>query len=288
MSTAGIQITRRTIDLNRVIADRNAALLRLIPRAILRYLRRIVHQEELNEGLFGLREARDLDFISGALDVLGVTATINGDERFPRNGRIIVVSNHPLGGLDGMVLINTIGRRYGQVLVPANDLLLNLPNIRKLLVPVNKHGSNRGNLSLIEECFAGGAPILHFPAGLCSRRRGGRVRDLGWQKSFIVRARRHDRAIIPVHFSGENSRFFYRLANLRRWSGIKANLEMVYLVDEMFKQRGAALSATIGRPISSSTFDRRLDDWSWARSVRRHVYRLGEDPDAIFEDEAVA
>ena len=277
-----IVITEKTIDLKGVIAGKNPALLHILPRGLIRYMRRIVHEKELNEGLYRLKDVSGLDFVDGALQVLDAEIDLTGAEKFPDRSKVIVVSNHPLGGLDGLALIQAIGRRYGSVKVPANDLILSLPNVRDLLVPVNKHGSNRDNLRILEETFAGDAPILHFPAGLCSRKRGGIIRDLPWQKSFIVRARRYRREIVPVYFDGQNSRFFYGLANLRKRLGIRANLEMVYLVDEMFKQRGAALRAVVGSPISWQTFDKRLNDWRWAQQVKHHVYTLANDPESRF------
>ena len=277
-----IKVTKRTIDLEGIISDRNPTLLRLIPKPLIRYLKRIIHEKEMNAGLYRLWETTDLEFIDGAMNVLEVEAEVIAKENLPESSRVLAVANHPLGGLDGLAVIHVLGRRYGDVRVPVNDLIMNLPNIRSLFVPINKHGSNRGNLPLLEEAFSGEEAILHFPAGLCSRRRGGKIRDLAWQKSFIVRARRYRRDVLPIYFEGRNSTFFYTLANLRRWLGIRANIEMVYLVDEMFKQRGRTLRMTVGKPIPWQTFDSRFGDWDWAARVKHHVYGLARQPYAEF------
>ena len=270
------------IDVKTVIRRKNPALEQIIPSTLVRYLERIIHQAELNAGLRRLEDTRDLDFLAGALHELRVATEVRGEEFLPTESRIIAVSNHPLGGLDGIALIDLLGKNYGEIRVPVNDLLLNLPNIESLFVPVNKHGTNRDYFAKIEAAFAGDASVLHFPAGLCSRRRGGTIRDLRWQKSFIVRARRHRRDVVPIHFGGRNSGFFYGLANLRRWLGLRLNIEMLYLVDEMFKQRNNTFTITVGKPISWRTFDGRLDDWRWAQQVKRHVYSLSDNEDASF------
>lgn len=264
------------------MAGKNPALAALLPQPVIRWLRRIIHEAELNEGLYQLRAISDLEFIERALGVLEIRADVTGLENLPDHGRVIAVSNHPLGGLDGMVLISILGRRYGDLRVPINDLVLNLPNLKRLFVPVNKHGTNRPNFPLLEAAFSSDVPVLHFPAGLCSRRRNGRIRDLRWEKSFIVRARRYHRSVVPIFFDGRNSTFFYALANLRRRLGIRANIEMVFLVNEMFKQRGASLWARIGTPIPPTAFHSGLTSWQWAQLVRRHVYTLSEDPAARF------
>lgn len=271
-----------TIDLRRVIGRKNPSLLAVVPRAVIRHLERIVHVDELNEVLHLLRDRYGLDFARGALDYLGARVVARGADRLRLARRPIVVANHPLGGLDGLALLVTVGEQTGDVVLPANDLLMNLENLTPVLVPVNKHGSNRDNRELFERAFSGGPAVVHFPAGLCSRKKGGTVRDLDWQKSFIRRARTNARDVVPVHIEGSNSRFFYNLARLRRWSGIGFNVEMVYLVDEMFKQRGRELTLTFGEPIRFETFDRRRSDWEWARAVKRHVYRLADSPDRVF------
>lgn len=270
------------IDIEQVIASKSERFLKIVPRVLIRYLRRIIHQDELNVGLTTLAETRDLDFFDGALELLGVSATVRGEERLPDNGRCICVSNHPLGGLDGMLLAAFLGKRYAGIKIPANDLLLNLPTIERLFIAVNKHGSNRENRAALEAAYAGDETLLHFPAGLCSRRTGARIKDVVWQKSFIRRARRYRRDIVPIHFAGHNSSFFYGLANLRKRLGIGFNIEMLYLVDEMFKQRGRDFEITVGHPISWRVFDKRLDDWAWARQLRRHIYRLEEHPSERF------
>jgi len=270
------------IDLRRVIADKNPALLGVLPGFAIRYVERIAHVRELNRAFREMEGRTGLDFISGSLGALGVKVVSRGDDRLLTARKALVVANHPLGGIDGLALVQAVGKRLGEIHVPANDLLMSVPQLQGLFVPVNKHGSNAGNFNRFEHAFASDTAMVHFPAGLCSRQRAGRIRDLQWQKSFIVRARRHERDIVPVHIDGHNSRFFYNLARLRRWSGIKFNFEMIYLVDEMFKQRGRTLTLTFGEPIPWESLDRSLTDWEWARRLRHHVYRLAGDPGVQF------
>jgi putative hemolysin len=121
--------------------------------------------------------------------------------------------------------------------------------------------------------------LILFPAGLCSRKKKGKIEDLEWKKHFITKAVKHKRDIVPVHFTGRNSNFFYNLANLRVMLGIKSNIEMVYLANEMFKQKNKKIIVRFGEPISYKMFDKTLPPQAWALKVKKIVYSLGEGKD---------
>jgi len=195
-----------------------------------------------------------------------------------------VAANHPLGGLDGMALMWAVGKVRKDIVFPVNDLLMNLDNLKELFIPINKHGSNAGNVRLIDETYASEKAILYFPAGLCSRKGKGGICDLEWKKSFIAKTRVHQRDIIPAFIEGRNSEWFYNLARWRSRLGIKANIEMLYLVDEMYKQRNKDIYITFGKRIPYTEFDRRYKDLAWAQILKHHVYSLSKNPEAAFSD----
>jgi putative hemolysin len=142
-------------------------------------------------------------------------------------------------------------------------------------VPVNKHGRQNAEYSrLFTEAFASDMPIVTFPAGLCSRRIRGEVTDLPWKPNFIRQAIANRRDVVPVFFSGELSNFFYRLSNARKFFGIKANIEMLYLVDEMFKQRGRSFTIRIGEPVAWEDFTDGQRPQAWCEQIRRRAYAL--------------
>lgn len=263
------------LDIRKVMADKNPKLPKLLPEFIIRYLERIIHVKELNAFIEQNNDKFGLDFVEAALDNFGVNIHVNGAEHIPREGRFVFAANHPLGGLDGMALMLVVGRRRNDVLFPVNDILMNIPNLKELFIPINKHGSNAENARIFDDTFAGDKTLLYFPAGLCSRKQQGRIVDLEWHKTFISKARRHQRDVVPVYIQGRNSSFFYNLANLRTNLRIKANIEMLYLVDEMFKQKNKDIVITFGEPIPYTTFDRSKKDKQWALEVKKKVYALG-------------
>lgn len=270
------------IDINKVIASKDPRLLKWIPGFILRYVKRIVHEDEINGALDRMGHLQGLPFIEAILKEFNANIIVEGEARIPRDGKAIVVANHPLGGLDGLALMYVVGRVRKDIVFPVNDLLLNIPNLRGLFIPVNKHGSNAANVRVFDETFSGDKMVLYFPAGLCSRKQKGVICDTEWKKSIITKARKYQRDIIPVHISGRNSNFFYRLANIRKSLRLKANIEMLYLVDEMYKQRNQDIIITFGNPISWQTFTQERKDKTWAELLKDHVYRLESNQDAIF------
>jgi putative hemolysin len=267
--------TDKFIDIDEVIRSKNPKLYRLLPSMIIRYLKKIAHQDELNQAINNHKNKFGLPFVTGVLSDMGISYESFGTENIPPHGRYIFASNHPLGGLDGLVIINETGKFFPDVKFVVNDLLLNVKNMNSLFVPVNKHGKQSVEYARrIDDAYTSDDQILYFPAGLCSRNIKGKITDLPWQKNFISKAIKYQRDIIPVYFSGQNSSFFYRLSNLRKKLGIKVNLEMLYLVDEMYKQQNKSLKLVFGKPIPYTLFDSTKPLSDWTLYVRDVVYSL--------------
>lgn len=270
--------TIQTVDIEKALREKNPGLYKMLPRFVLNYIKRIAHQNDLNRLLTTYGPShKGVDFARMVLKDLNVGYDIIHPERLPDpSGRYIFASNHPLGGLDGVVLIDAIGARYPEVKFIVNDLLLHLAPLESVFVPVNKHGrQSSAYATCIDQVYASDAQVLYFPAGLCSRKIKGLITDPVWKKSFINKAINYQRNIVPIYFEARNSDFFYNLANIRKFFGIKANLEMFYLSDELFKQRGAHFRIHIGAPIPYTMFDLKEGNLDyWTKYVRQCVYRL--------------
>ncbi len=278
-----VEISDHFIDVEQLFARKNPRLLKILPKFIFSYIKKIVHQEEINGYIYRHRDKFGLEFIDAILDEFGVNSEIittpttltNLTTLISPTGRYIVASNHPLGGMDGMALIKEVGKVRKDIVFPVNDILTEIPGLKPLFIPINKHGKNTENIDIIENTFASGKVILYFPAGLVSRKhKGGVIKDLAWKKTFITKAKKYKRDVIPVYISGRNSNFFYNIADWRQKLGIKANIEMLFLVDEMVKQRGKTITMVFGQPIPYTTFDRSKTDVQWADFVREKVYSL--------------
>jgi putative hemolysin len=265
----------QTIDVKKVIYSKNPALARTIPGFLINYLKKILHQDELNVFLNKWGHLKDAGLIEAGLKHFEIKFKVSGTENIPEKGRFIFVSNHPLGGLDGLVFIYELSKRFNDIKFPVNDILTNIKNLSGIFLPVNKHGLQAKDAAKrIEEAYSSDCQILYFPAGLCSRKKRGEIKDLQWHKSFISKAVQHKRDVVPAFFSGRNSDFFYNLANFRKLLGLKANIEMLYLADEMFKQKDKEIRLIFGTPIPWQTFDKSRSAPEWAEWVKSKSYEL--------------
>ena len=264
------------IDVEAILAAKAGKKARYVPKFVVSYLKKIIHQDEVNQFLSVHGEKQDLEFIQAFMDNFNNSFDIRGLENLPKEGRCTFVSNHPLGAQDGLGLGLILGREYeGRVKFLVNDLLMNIPNIASLFIPINKTGKQSRNLpKQVSEAFNSDNHIVMFPAGLCSRKKKGVVRDLEWKKTFIVKSVQSQRDIVPIHFEGENSNFFYRLANLQELLHLKFNVAMLYLSDEMYKNSNKRFTVTIGKPIPWQTFDNSKKPAEWAKYVQDIVYSL--------------
>lgn len=270
-----MEVSEKFLDIEGIIQKKNPRLLKLIPGFVVRYLKKVLHQDDLNDIIYKNRDNYGVDFADGALAGFGANFEPIGLDNVPSSGRFIFASNHPLGGLDGLIFMSVVRQKFPDLKFIVNDLLLNVKNLEPVFIPVNKLGrQSAGYAAAIEKAYTSNGQILNFPAGLCSRKIKGQITDLTWHKSFITKAVKYQRDVIPVYFEGRNSGFFYNLSNFRKFLGIKANIEMFYLVDEMFKQHKKYIRLYFGKPIPYGTFDHSKTPSEWANIVRAEVYAL--------------
>lgn len=266
------------IDIDKVFHDKNPKLKRFIPKFLINYLKRITHQEEINKFIADNKDIYGIEYAEAIVANFKSRYKIIGEENIPKDGRFVFVANHPLGGMDGMVFVAAVGRFFRNLKFPVNDILMNLTNLREIFLPVNKHGGHsREAARAIDEAYASDNQMLMFPAGLVSRKRkNGVIKDLDWKPNFIKKAKAHERDIIPVHISGRNTNRFYNLANWRKKLGIKANIEMLYLVDELYLQRNKTINITFGKPIKIADVKVAKTSKEWAQKIKDEVYALSK------------
>ena len=262
------------IDTDAVVKKVNHG--KLFPRPVMNFLRKFLHEEDFNRNFS--KGKLGADFVDEFFKDLDVTVEIIGEENIPSEGLFTFASNHPLGGADAGIELSWLARRYNdKVITPANSFLLNIKQLAHYLIPVNKMGAQARELSrLLSEAFHSDRQVLYFPAGACSRKVDGVIQDLEWKKTFITKSRETRRDVIPVWFSGQNSKRFYRIAAFRKFFKIKTNFEMFTLPDELFGYRGQHFRMVVGKPIPWQTFTSEKTDTAWAQYVRAKVYELKE------------
>ena len=275
-----IEVTQHTIDVNTLLRSKMGKKADKVPRFLVNWLTRIIHQDEINEVLWKYRDKTGLEWVDDVLQHLNLRVEVKGLENLPKSDdekRYTFCSNHPLGGPDGLLIAQLLGHQYNEnIRLLVNDLLMNLPGLAPLCVPVNTvaHKSNKSTSETINKAFNDGYNMFFFPAGLCSRKIDGKIQDLPWTKTFLTKSIQHQRDIVPMHCSGRNSDKFYRIANICKTLHSPVNVAMLYLADELFHNTGKTFTITIGAPIPWQTFDKTRSMSEWAGYVRNKVYEL--------------
>lgn len=266
------------IDIEKVISDKNPKLLKWMPGFLLKYIKRILHEDDINEFLHKHSNKYGADFCDAVIKDFDISYDVKGAENIPETGGCILASNHPLGGMDAMTIVSAMQDVRQDIRFIVNDILMNMDNLKGMFVGVNKVGKNRaGSLKKVDETFASDKAIFVFPAGLVSRKVKGKIEDLEWKKTFVTRAKKHKQPIIPVHVDGKLTNFFYNIAILRKFLGIKLNIEMFYLVNELYKQKGLHVPIKFGESIPPEDLDNNLSDKEWAEVIKQKSYALRDE-----------
>lgn len=266
---------KKFIDVRRILKEKNPKLEKRAPKFFVKYLERIFHEKEVNTIIEENKDLYNYEFASDLVKRFGLKFNLIGSKNIPSKGGVIFVVNHPLGGFDALMLAHEIAPIRKDAKFIANDVLMNFKNINGLMVGVNKHGvKTKNSISQINDLFASDNAVFIFPAGLVSRRNKGKVRDSEWKKTFVARAKKFKRDVIPMYIDGELSNFFYRLSSLRKKLGFKKNIEMLYLANETFKLKNKEFTLTVGEAINYKKFDGSKTDLEWAAEVKDVVYNL--------------
>ncbi|MDO4695688.1 1-acyl-sn-glycerol-3-phosphate acyltransferase [Porphyromonas sp.] len=262
------------IDVEKVVRQKYKGY---IPHFLIHAIKKLIHQDEINDILDLQTEVDGVSFAHKVMDALDFTVDMHNQELLPMTGRYIFISNHPLGGADGVVLTSILGKLYdSKINFLVNDLLMNISQFGNVFLPINKYGrQSKSSYQRIEEALLSDRQIITFPAGLCSRKNEkGEIRDLNWSPSFIRMARKYQRDIVPIFFDSRNSNTFYKWARWRERMGLKFNYELVLLPDELFKARGANFDIYIGSTIKVDSLDRDIDDFTIAQSIKTSLYSI--------------
>ncbi|MDC3252694.1 1-acyl-sn-glycerol-3-phosphate acyltransferase [Crocinitomicaceae bacterium] len=267
----------KLIDVKSLIASKNPKALKRTPKFLIRYLERILHQKEINEFLLKNKDKKNQEWCEAAVNYLNITFEVIGIDKIPKDERIIIVLNHPLGGMDALILVHALKGHRDDLMFIVNDLLMNITSLKEMFVGVNKHGKNKlATRSNIKELFESDKAVCVFPSGMVSRKEKGNIEDLEWKKTFVQYAKECDRTIVPIFIDGKLSNFFYRLSRLRQSIGIKMNIEMLYLANELFKQRDQHIKFVVGDPIDRDFLMRNNNNQQTAQEIKEIVYKLSD------------
>lgn len=264
------------LDLNKVLGPK---LSKKLPGFVKRFIARRLHVKEINDCVMHAEHYAGVGFFDEALKYVGITYRVRGDENIDLSKKYIYVCNHPLGGPEALIIGSIFRKIYGDgFTVPSNQILYNLKPLQEFFVPVSVGGKQGRDIAeKVASMFESGRQVLVFPAGLCAKSIKGVVTEMPWKKMFVAQARKYQRDVVPVHISGHNSKWYFFLSWLSRTLKLKFNLGMIFLVDELFKQRGNEFVITFGKPIEYDRFNKTKTDLQWADEVKNIVKNLASD-----------
>ena len=273
--------------------DSGAVLFKQVP-SIARYpnflrkflvftLQWLISERRINEFLSKHALTRDFDFIDQVFQLLQTDCTVRHSdlENIPADGRVIIVANHPLGGLDGLALLRLVSSVRRDVRIVVNELLLNITQLNNLSLPVDAMGgeTRKADISRIRDALNNDEAVIIFPSGEVSRASPKGIRDRKWLPGFIQLAKTTRAPVLPVHIKARNSNLFYAVSRISR------PLSMLMLPREMLGFRGQ-IKFTIGqmiapKAIESLPFSRKKR----ASLLREHLWRIGVGKKPLFDTE---
>jgi len=272
------KLKQNIINLEEVAKSGESKLFKSLPKFLLRKIIKIIHQDKYNEIHSKYWNIVGLGYVEGLIKEFGLKFKIIGFEKIPKDGRFVYVANHPQGGLDAISFLYLIHQHHGDVVSPSNEVFEFIPNLSPFIIGVNVFGHNtKEKAKAVNDAFAGNRPIMIFPAGEVSRKgKNGIIEDTEWYKTFVTKSIEHKRTIVPVFITGRNSEKFYRISRIRKFFGIKAYIETLYLPDEMVKQFNSEITFIAGEPIPYDKLDKSISHSDWAVKIRNIVYNLGK------------
>lgn len=267
---------RFKIDIDEIL---KAKVKKKLPKFLVNFLKRRIHQDEINDCIEKAEHPQGVGFFDEALNYLDIKYEVRGAENLDPSRRCIFASNHPIGGPEALIMGSVMRRYYGESFrVPVNNILAHFHPLSEFFVPINMGGRQTKEISEgLTRMFESPYQVLVYPAGKCARKEHGKVTEQPWKKMFITQSRKYERDVVPVHMSGYNSKLFMFLTSFSKFIGLKFNIGMFMLVDELFKKQHKTFVITFGKPISYTSFDKSKSDQQWAESVKQIVENLQED-----------
>ena len=276
--------SQKLIDIDKILKE-NAPKSRYVPKPIINWLKRFLHEEELNDIVDKTKHLEGLEWAQGVLDYFNIKLQVHHEQYASLPGRFIFVPNHNLGGLDGLAIFSILRKYHKAARSLSNSFLLAIPNTRSLIVPVSsKTNSTKDFLTKVDDLYASAEQVLVFPAGIVAQKINGKLQDPPWSKSFVAKAIQHKRWIVPIYMDTKNQPKYYRFYKFRKFISklTGTNIERFFLLRQSFTHYNNTFCINIGKPFSYELFDKTKDHYQWAQSVKEHVYRLGLNNDIEF------
>jgi putative hemolysin len=240
-------------------------------------LMKILRISNLNDIYDRNKHLKDVEFLNAILDEFQIRFEIPEEDlkRLPKDGAYITISNHPLGGIDGILLLKLMLEREPNFKIIANFLLHRIDPMKPYIMPVNPfetHKDAKSSVVGIKETLrhlSDGKPLGMFPAGEVSTYKDGKlVVDKDWEEGAIKVIRKAQVPVVPIYFHAKNSQLFYSLSRL------SDTLRTAKLPSELFSQKDRIIKVRVGKPISVAEQNEHASIEEYSRFLRKKTYML--------------
>lgn len=273
------------INIKEIIQSKNPTFLKSLPHflreIVFLTIRKLIHESKINDFLESNSEKKDFEFIEELFEYLDISYKVSSKDKakIPSEGKLIIVANHPLGGLDGLILLKLISEVRKDVKIIVNDILLNVDNLKNLFLPydITNNTLQKENVAQIIKSLNNEEAIIIFPAGEVSRMYLHGVNDSKWNKGAVYFADKFNAPILPVWVEGRNSLMFY----LSSW--LYKGASTFFLPNELFNKYGETFNIKIGNYILPKSISFRGEYKS--KYLKKHIKLIGRDKKGIFKTE---
>lgn len=257
----------------------------VLKKSLLKIAKKIVHEDSINQFLSQNSHLKGFDFVDAVLDYFDFDYTVSSNDlqNIPSTGKVIIIANHPLGGLDALCLLKLVGQIRKDVKILANDFLVGFEALHSLMIPLDnfKDRQSKESIKKIYEALKNEEAIIIFPAGEVSRATPKGVKDPAWNKGFLNFAKNSNSAILPIFLDAKNSKTFYTI------SLINKTFSTLLLSNEMFNKKSKNINIKIGQIIPSENITPKgLNKDFLVNLYKKHLYALKKGKKSFFETQS--
>src|SRR5574344_997182 len=209
--------------------------------------KKIVHEDSISKFLSQNSHLKGFDFVDAVLDYFDFDYTVSSNDlqNIPTTGKVVIIANHPLGGLDALCLLKLVGSVRKDVKILANDFLSSFEALNSLLIPIDnfKDKQTKESIKRVYESLNNNEALIIFPAGEVSRATPKGVVDKAWSKGFLNFAKNSNAPILPIYLDAKNSKTFYTIYLLNK------TFSTLILSNKMFNKKSKNIKIKIGQII---------------------------------------
>ena len=256
-----------------------------LKKSLFKIAKKIVHEDSINQFLSQNSHLKGFEFVDAVLDYFDFdyTASSNDFQNIPTSGKVVIIANHPLGGLDALCLLRLISQVRKDVKIVANDFLAGFEALNSLLIPIDNYKirQSKNDIKKIYEALNNEEAVIIFPAGEVSRATTKGIKDPVWNKGFLNFAQNTNSPILPIFLDAKNSKTFYTI------SVINKTFSTLLLSHEMFKKKSKRINIKIGQIIPNENITPKGIDKKFLLNLyRKHLYSLKKGKKSFFETQS--